>query len=224
VNSQKSVIDKLQFNKYPNKLILNAPKDMEEFREIKHDTSIEKDKYDLIFIFIFNVDDFTKHIKTIIKKQLLAVNGYLYFAYPKKKNPKYTEYIERDSFFSAVNPDEEGYVLDSEIKFARMISLNEVFTVVGLKSTPKKTKITSSKKSQCVDDYIHHVEDIKRFLQNKEDILKMYIELTPGYQKDWARYVYSAAKLETQEKRLLEMEVILGEGYKTIDLYRRKKK
>ncbi|MGG3640071.1 YdeI/OmpD-associated family protein [Bacillus gobiensis] len=51
--------------------------------------------------------------------------------------------------------------------------------------------------------------------------MKRYNELTFGYQKDWARYVYSTKRKEAQEKRLLEMETIVGEGYKSIDLYRR---
>lgn len=77
---------------------------------------------------------------------------------------------------------------------------------------------------QCVDDYIEYVEHIKEYLSRNEDSLEAYNKLTFGYQKDWARYVYSAKKIETQEKRLLEMETILGEGYKSMDLYRRKKK
>lgn len=225
MNSPKSVIEKLQFNKYPTKLILHTPTDVKDFSEIEFDTTVQKDKYDLIFVFIFNLEDYKKQIKFVIEKQLLADNGYLYFAYPKKNNPKYPEYIDRDSFFSEISPDEEGYVLGSEIKYSRMISLNDVFTVVGLKFTPKKSKkTTSSKKSQCVDDYIHHIEDIKQFLNNKVDLLQKYNELTTGYQKDWARYIYSAARTETQEKRLIEMEAILSEGYKSIDLYKRKKK
>jgi hypothetical protein len=156
---------------------------------------------------------------------LLEDNGYLYFAYPKKNNKVYREYIDRDSFISALPSDEDGYVLNSNIKFARMVSLNDVFTIVGLKSTPKKSKkAASSKSSQCVDDYIDYIDDIKQYLQKNEELLKKYNELTPGYQKDWARYIYSAKRKETQEKRQLEMETVLGEGYKTIELYKQAKR
>jgi hypothetical protein len=161
----------------------------------------------------------------VINNQLLEKNGYVFFAYPKKNNPKYQEYIERDSLFEVVAMDEEGYTLGSDIKFSRMVSLNDVFTVVGLKSAPKKVKkVDSSKSSQCVDDYIIHVDDIKQYLNRNEELLASFNQLTFGYQKDWARYVYSAKRKETQEKRLLEMETVLGEGYKTMDLYRRKQK
>ncbi len=217
--------DKLNFSKYPTKLILNIPDDIEDFNEIEYHSSVENDKYSLVFIFIFSLENLTKYLKLVIEEKLVDENGYLYFAYPKKNNPQYKEYIERDAFIQNIEADEEGFVLGSNIKFSRMISLNDVFTVVGLKEVSKKAKNTpSTQKSQCVDDYIENVEDIKLHLAIKEDLLKAYNELTFGYQKDWARYVFSAKRKETQEKRLQEMEMILGEGYKSIDLYRRKKK
>ncbi|WP_163103123.1 YdeI/OmpD-associated family protein [Peribacillus alkalitolerans] len=225
MNSTKSVSDKLNFSKYPTKLILNIPDDIEDFNEIEYHSSVENDKYSLVFIFIFSLENLTKYLKLVIEEKLVDENGYLYFAYPKKNNPQYKEYIERDAFIQNIEADEEGFVLGSNIKFSRMISLNDVFTVVGLKEVSKKAKNTpSTQKSQCVDDYIENVEDIKLHLAIKEDLLKAYNELTFGYQKDWARYVFSAKRKETQEKRLQEMEMILGEGYKSIDLYRRKKK
>lgn len=113
----------------------------------------------------------------------------------------------------------------SPIKFARMVSLNDVFTVIGLKSQAKKAAGSAkAKPSQCVDDYIDRVEDIRAYLQHDEEIGQRYNQLTPGYQKDWARYVYSAKKKETQDKRLAEMKAVLAEGYKSMDLYRRNKK
>ncbi|WHY75372.1 YdeI/OmpD-associated family protein [Neobacillus sp. WH10] len=225
MNSPKSIVEKLNLNKYPTKLILQVPENMDDFNELEYDSSSKQAKYDLIFIFIFSLEEFTKHLQSVIEKQLLEDNGYLYFAYPKKNNKVYKEYIDRDSFMAALPVDEEGYVSESKVKFSRMVSLNDVFTVVGLKSVPRKSKKTaSSKNSQCVDDYIIHVDDIKNYLNKNEELLKTYNELTFGYQKDWARYVFSAKRKETQEKRLLEMETILGEGYKSMDLYRRKKK
>ena len=225
MNSPKSIVEKLNLNKYPNKLILQVPENMDDFNELEYESASKQAKYDLIFIFIFSLEEFTKQLQFVIEKQLLEDNGYLYFAYPKKNNKVYKEYIDRDSFMGALPVDEEGYVLESNVKFSRMVSLNDVFTVVGLKSVPRKTKkAASSKNSQCVDDYIIHVDDIRNYLNKNEELLKTYNELTFGYQKDWARYVYSAKRKETQEKRLLEMETILGEGYKSMDLYRRKNK
>ena len=223
MNSAKSVIEKLNLHKYPTKLILHKPEDIKDFEQLQYDTSIKQAKYDLVFIFIFQLADFSKYLQMIIEKELINEKGYVFFAYPKKNNPQYKEYIERDQIFPEINPDEDGYVFGSMLKFSRMISLNDVFTIVGLKAERKKTKNgKTEKKSQRVDDYFQHIEDVRQFLAADEELLKVYNELTPGYQKDWARYVYSAKRKETQEKRLQEMKGILAEGYKSIDLYRRR--
>ncbi|MGZ9585804.1 YdeI/OmpD-associated family protein [Paenibacillus marinisediminis] len=220
----KTIIEKLSLNKYPTKAILNLPDDVQDFEGMEFDASIQKEQYDLIFMFIFSLEEYAERLRFVVDNQLLKDKGYLFFAYPKKNNKQYEQYIDRDSFFQKVPIDDEGYVLESSIKFSRMVSFNEVFTVIGLKCEPKKAKkAASSKASQCVDDYIVHVDDIKQYLSRNEEVLRMYNELTFGYQKDWARYVYSAKRAETQEKRLLEMETILGEGYKSMDLYRRNK-
>lgn len=224
-NTEKTIIDKLNLRKYSTKLILGKPDDISDFDELEYDTSAVKAKYSLIFTFIFNLEEFVSQLNEVIERQLLEEGGYLFFAYPKKNNPKYADYIERDSFFAQVSMDEEGYVQGSPIKFARMVSLNDVFTVIGLKSQTKKAASSAkAKPSQCVDDYIDRVEDIRAYLQHDEAIGQRYNQLTPGYQKDWARYVYSAKKKETQDKRLAEMKAVLAEGYKSMDLYRRNKK
>lgn len=225
MNSDKTIIEKLNLTKYSSRLVMGEQEDMEDFKGLEHDASIQKEKYDLLFLFIYSLEEFSDNIKLLVERDLVMDKGYVFFAYPKKNNPKYQEYIERDRFIDAANMDEEGYISGSILKFSRMVSLNEVFTVVGLKAAPKKTKkAKSTKKSQCVDDYIVHIDDIRAHLKNNEAILKAYNELTYGYQKDWARYVYSAKRKETQEKRLHEMETIIGEGYKSIDLYRRQSK
>lgn len=225
MNSTKSVIEKLAIQKYTTKLILHKPEDIHDFDNLSYDKTLKTSKYSFALIFTFTMDDFEKELNNIIDNNVIEDNGYLYFAYPKKNNPTYKEYIERDQLFIDISPDEDGYVPNSQLKFSRMVSLNETFTIVGFKSLPKKMKKTvCSKASQCVDDYIEHVEHIKQYLTRTEELLNIYTQLTFGYQKDWARYVYSAKRSETQEKRLLEMETILREGYKSIDLYRRKKK
>lgn len=222
MNSTKPVTEKLNFGKYPDKLILNLPKDIEDFHGVEYDDSIAKDQYDLVFIFVFDLKEFAARLKEVVKKGLVRDNGYLYFAYPKKNNPTYDAYIERDSIYNENHYDKEGYVHGSSLKFSRMISLNDVFTVVGMKAAAKKS--ATVKKSQSVDDYIVHIEDIENYLSGNDEISALYSGLTPGYRKDWARYVYSAKRKETQEKRLKEMEAVLAEGYKTMDLYRRRNK
>lgn len=68
------------------------------------------------------------------------------------------------------------------------------------------------------------MKDIEKLLENYPDELKFYLELTPGYQRDWARYVFSVKQQKTREKREAQMVEILSQGYKSVDLFRQKKK
>ncbi|WHX51435.1 YdeI/OmpD-associated family protein [Paenibacillus woosongensis] len=223
MNSPTNVVAKLNLNKYETKLILNQPEDIAYFNELQYDSEMTKEKYDLIFVFIFNMDQFKEYLDLIIRKQAIHENGYLFFAYPKKNNRKYKEYIDRDSFFEQNAVNEEGYVSGSTLKFSRMVSMDDVFTVIGLKSqAPRKSKPTNAKSSQRVDDYVDYISSIREYLNSDQELLELYDHLTAGYQKDWARYVYSAKKSETQEKRLQQMKDILAQGYKSLDLYRRR--
>ncbi|SDY84020.1 YdeI/OmpD-associated family protein [Bacillus sp. 166amftsu] len=215
-----SVIDKLNLSKYSNMAVMNQPNDYALFAE--QAIKLSKD-HDAIFIFVETLDEMVKHTQLIINKQLLLEKGYLFFAYPKKGNTRYDTFIHRDEIFPAMKVGEDGYVGNSDIKFARMVSMDDVFTIIGLKREKKKPKKTSAA-SQCVSDYIENIKDVEAFLANHPNELQFYQGLTPGYQKDWARHIFSAKQQQTREKRVQKMIEILSQGYKSMDLFRRKKK
>ncbi len=217
-----TTLQKLKLNSYKDKLVLNIPAGLHDFDSIIFDTEAIKKKYDFIFVFIFSIDEFVKQVAATIKNDLLNPNGYLFFAYPKKGNKQYKEYIGRDDFFPSIRMDENGYVNGSSIKFNKMVAYNETFTLIGLKhqATIKKT----SQLSQCVADYIDRIPDLQKHFSKKKEVLDLLNKLTPGYQRDWARYVYGVKTEASQSKHLEEMETILTAGYKSVDLWRRKKK
>ncbi len=222
-----SIIDKLKLNQFSEKLILSLPENRKnlfsEFKEYKTDLS-ESTSFDLIFAFVFTLDEMKNLLEKIISGNKLNKKGYLFFAYPKKDNKEFSVAIHRDDIFPFLQVDEEGYALGSKIKFSRMVSLDDTFTVVGLKQEEKLEK-KSTAKSQCVDDYINHIDDVKIWLKkNNLQALTFYESLTFGYQKDWARYIYSAEKEETQQNRLKESSEILTSGFKSRDLYKQGKK
>ncbi|PFK31236.1 hypothetical protein COI93_21355 [Bacillus cereus] len=215
-----TIITKLNLNKYTNMVVVNQPNNYDIFTE--QTTTLSTD-HDAIFIFVETIDEMVKHTQLILNKQLLLEKGYLFFAYPKKGNTRYETFIHRDEIFPAMNVGEDGYVGNSDLKFARMVSMDDVFTVVGLKREQKKAKKTSAA-SQCVSDYVENIKDVERLLADHPNELQFYQDLTPGYQKDWARHIFSAKQQKTREKRVRQMVEILSQGYKTIDLFRRKKK
>ncbi|MCK6257383.1 YdeI/OmpD-associated family protein [Fictibacillus sp. KIGAM418] len=217
-----TIFDKLKLKKYQKMAVVNQPSEYHIFTD--EPTTVSKD-HDAIFIFVEALDEMVMHIQSIVKnEQLLLENGYLFIAYPKKGNKRFKTFIHRDEMFPALNVGEDGYVGDSDIKFARMVSMDDVFTVVGLKREKKKINKSSLAASQCVADYEDHIKDVERLLANHPNENIFYQKLTPGYQKDWARYIYSAKQQQTRDKRYLQMVDILSQGYKSMDLFRQKKK
>lgn len=215
-----TISGKLYLEKYTNMAVLHQPDDYDIFDGYPKTLSGD---HDAIFIFVETLDEMVSSTKRIIDEQQLLEKGYLFFAYPKKGNQRYETYVHRDDIFPALHVNDDGYVKNSDLKFSRMVSMDEVFTVVGLKREKIKTK-KSTASSQSVADYEDKVKDIEKILTDYPDELKIYKELTPGYQKDWARYIFSAKQQKTREKREVQMIDILSQGYKSIDLFRMKKK
>ncbi|MFT4415109.1 YdeI/OmpD-associated family protein [Fredinandcohnia humi] len=215
-----SIIDKLKLTKYTNMAVVNQPSDYDVFTEQQTTLTGE---HDAIFIFVQTIVEMVEYTRRIIYEQLLLEKGYLFFAYPKKGNKRYNTYVHRDEIFPAMKVGEDGYIESSDLKFARMVGMDEVFTVVGIKREKKKVQ-KSTAASQCVADYVDNVKDVEQLLVEHPDQLAFFQKLTPGYQRDWARYIFSAKQQSTREKRQQQMVDVLSQGYKTMDLYRLHKK
>jgi hypothetical protein len=216
------IIKKFGIEKFDQKLIMNLPADIQDFDGMSFGTAFDKSHYDLIFAFVFSLEEFAGLLEKVINDNLLNPNGVLYFAYPKKGNKRYKEYIGRDDFFGKVSMDSDGYINDSPIKFNKMAAFDDVFTVIGLKHEPKRKK--TSQPSQCVGDYVERIPELRKHFENHPEVLASFDRLTAGYQRDWARYVFGVKNAATADKRLSEMENILKQGYKSVDLYKRNKK
>ncbi|WP_339248704.1 YdeI/OmpD-associated family protein [Paenibacillus sp. FSL F4-0243] len=216
----KTIVEKLNLQKYNQVAILSKPEGSDYLAELTdYDTSLNG-AYDLIFAFVLDMASLQELVNRVIEQQHLHKNGYLFVAYPKKGNKVYPTYIHRDDLLEGLGSDEKGYIGTSNIKFARMVGLDDVFTVVGLKEDAKGKGQLSNNPSQSVDDYISFIPNVEEDLKDTPELLAIYQSLTPGYRKDWARYVYSAKQEATRAKRKEEMKMILRAGYKSRELYR----
>ncbi|MDR2480245.1 MAG: hypothetical protein LBD48_13180 [Treponema sp.] len=124
---------KLMFEKFPRKLIQNRPRVLPELDGVCFDTGA-KGVYDLVFAFVFNLDEMAEAVYGAAAQCLVAEGGCLYLAYPKKGNKEYETFIHRDAIFPrlGVNGD-DGFVAGVPLKFFKLVALNETFTVVGLR-------------------------------------------------------------------------------------------
>lgn len=179
--------------------------------------------YDRIISFVFSVNELVQYLQNTIQNGNLEEHGYLFFVYPKKGNKKYEQFIHRDEIFPAIQVDEENYIEGSDYKFNSLMSLDDTFSIFCIKHDSKGRNKKKNASSQCVSDYESMVPQLRKLLAVDVNDLTFYDELTPGYQKDWARYIYSAKKEETQVARLAEMRTITRKGFKTKELYRKAK-
>lgn len=66
--------------------------------------------------------------------------------------------------------------------------------------------------------------EVAKLLMDYPNELAFFKSLTPGYQQDWARFIFSAKQQGTRDKRKAQMVDVLSQGYKTMVLYRQNKK
>ncbi|MGO2100254.1 YdeI/OmpD-associated family protein [Vagococcus salmoninarum] len=219
----KTIIEKLNLTKYSQGVFLNQPQDSTYFDELmplKTDLTHLKEPLDLLFTFVDSLPDLIAQIKKLTNEVVFAPQGYLFVAYPKIGNQKYPTSVHRDAIFPAlgIDPDGDGYLAETDFKFSRMVSLDDTFTIVGLKYLPKKKTVKSQPASQRVSDYEALIPKLKQALQTNSVALTFFESLTPGYQRNWARYIYSAKQETTRQKRLNETIELLLQGFKSKDL------
>lgn len=222
----QTITDKLNLNNYHNKTILNAPIDSHYFDTLETTDLCHKltgRVEDLVFVFVYSKDEMIQQIKKLTTQQFNK-NGYLFVAYPKIGNSNYPDSVHRDEIFPAlgINPEGDGYLAKTDFKFSRMVKLDDTFTIVGLKYLPTRKKATAP--SQKVDDYISLVPELQQRLVINPEVFQLFESLTPGYQRNWARYVYSPKQVATQTKRFEEMQDIIVKGFKSKDLYQQAKR
>ena len=218
-----SVAKRLGFEKFQKRAVLGKERAVaDDFAELdSYDTDVDAGKYDLIFSYVLTLEELKARVWDTINHERLNPEGYLYIAYPKIGNKSYDTSVHRDAIFPSLGVDDgKGTVGDSTLKFARMVKLDDTFTLVGLKNAVKGKGKATKASSGNVADYEKFIPDVKEYLDAEHPkTAKFYAELTPGYQRDWARYIYSAKQPATQEKRKTEMLDILGKGHKTKNLY-----
>ncbi len=119
----------------------------------------------------------------ISNEELLIEKGYVFFAYPKKGNSRYSTFIHRDEMFPALNVGEDGYVGESDIKICANGKYGWCFYCCRFKAWEEKKRQKNPAMSQCVADYADRIQDVEALLANHPNELKFYQSLTPGYKK-----------------------------------------
>ena len=208
----QTLIEKLRLDPSRPLTVLNRPHKA-YFSEFQVLESVPGEPVDIIVLFVKDLKELREMTLELISEEKLALEGRLLIAYPKKGNTAMDTYIHRDEILPALEVDEGGYIKGSQYKFNQMVKLDDTYTIVGIKRTKGKKALRSA--SQCVGDYIQYIPRIIKELSDEKEALEFFQSLTPGYQRTWARYVYSAKQPETREKRMKEMTELLKQKVKS---------
>lgn len=133
-DKMKDIIMKLRLDRYHSVVVLNEPESYHMFESLKYQDFLEGTP-DLVFVYVYSLLEMKEYIERIYP--YLQEKGRIYFAYPKKGNKLYEEYIHRDHIFPYLGVQDDGYLKDVMIKFVRMVALDEVYTVVGLEKVSR---------------------------------------------------------------------------------------
>ncbi|EUJ19276.1 hypothetical protein G161_10121 [Listeria monocytogenes FSL F6-684] len=107
--AEKTIVEKLQLAKYKEAVILNQPDGADYFQNLaNYEEKLADKQYDLIFDFVETLEELITFVQKVIAENKLSVDGYLFFAYPKKGNKKFATYVHRDELMPALKTDEEA--------------------------------------------------------------------------------------------------------------------
>ena len=216
-----SLKNKLYLDKFSHLIAKSQDEHSPEINDLTTITEAydSKKSYDVIFIHAYTTDDMNTYLKEFWSQEAIKVGGMIYFIYPKLNNPYYPG-IHRDDIFPALGIDNGlGLYPGTHYKFNRMVSLNDVFTMIGVKYLNEKeiAKLQaphlSSAPSGRVSDYVQYIPQISDRLKEKHPSLQTaFDQLTPGRQRQWARDIYSAKKQVTIDKRYAKLIRYLQEA------------
>lgn len=184
-------------------------------RPMSHQSDIPA--YQALFVHTYSLEEMKQSIYKVWQRQKLAHGGLLYLVYPKLDNPHYPG-IHRDAIFPALGVDDAlGLVPATQLKFNRMVRLNDIFTIIGLKylTTKDLGRLNQTRPSNRVEDYVQYLGELEAQLdQLKVELKQAFQSLTPGKQRQWAREIYSARTEETRNKRyqklVLELQSLIN--------------
>lgn len=198
---------KLYLANRPNRLLVNTSEfSQESLLEISNlDLKNSRDKYDAVFVHVYSVGEMKAQAFYWDVSQELSQEAYLYYLYPKLTNKQGLAGIHRDSIFPSLEVDETtGQVKGTKFYFSRMISLNDTFTIVGMKRLEGAKR---KKKNQ--ETVLNYEEAIFEIVTQLGELGPVFTALSPSQQRQWAQQIYSAKRPETVQKRYAKLKVEL---------------
>lgn len=79
-------------------------------------------------------------------------------------------------------------------------------------------------KKKTLADYEINIPQVALLLKDDQKLSKFFTGLTPGYQREWARFVFGAKTPATQQRHIEQMKVVFNAGFKSKRAFDQRKK
>lgn len=68
-------------------------------------------------------------------------------------------------------------------------------------------------------EYEQDIPAVATLLQSAPDMQAFFNQLTPGYQREWARFIFGTASEATKQRHIDKMREVFAAGYKSKRAY-----
>lgn len=75
-----------------------------------------------------------------------------------------------------------------------------------------------------LSEYEQDIPAVAELLENQPEMQSFFTALTPGYQREWARFIFGTASAATKQRHIEKMIEVFGAGFKSKRAYDSRKK
>ncbi|BAP85046.1 hypothetical protein LOOC260_104830 [Paucilactobacillus hokkaidonensis JCM 18461] len=73
-------------------------------------------------------------------------------------------------------------------------------------------------------DYEVDIPKVAQLLEDDEKLVVFFTNLTPGYQREWARFTFGAKAPATKQRHIEQMKEVFNAGFKSKRAYDQREK
>ena len=212
--SLESLRKKLKIDKYPDCAVFARRYEsaLDTLPQVERPEGVA-----LLIAFVYTLEEMQEIVAGVHSRAEVQA---LHLTYPKKGNKLGIGHIGRDDIFPALGVNiDTGVVEGTDLRFNMMVSLDDNFTIVGMRREQLSAKVKTERK--CSSDYLEQIPALVAMLSLEERT--RFTRLAPSYQREWTAHIFSAKGEATRTRRLDQLVEALRLGYKTLDQLRKHK-
>ncbi|KRK47881.1 YdeI/OmpD-associated family protein [Secundilactobacillus kimchicus] len=70
-----------------------------------------------------------------------------------------------------------------------------------------------------LSEYEQNIPDVAQLLSDDATMQQFFNALTPGYQREWARFIFGTATEATKQRHIDQMKTVFNAGFKSKRAY-----